>query len=399
MNNKLIFFIIRKYLKFDKTQPFISISAILAFLGVSIGIMVLIIAMALMNGMSKEFEKRLFSMNYPLTIYPKFADSVDKELLDKLEKEFPNLIFSPFIKSQAIVKSGDEMGAGVIFGVNFDKEIKVNEIINKAYINDMNKFDLMIGQGMSEELFLNLPQKVTVIFTNGVATGIALVPSMKRFVVKNKFKSGLVAYDKAFMYANMKALQVILHREKNIYNGIHIYSKDAFKDIKKIKKILPQSVVIVGWWEQNGNFFAAQQMEKQALFIVLMLIILIASLNIISSLLMTIMSRRKEIALMLSLGMSRLEIKRLFFYLGIVIGGFGMICGVGLGFFGIWILENTNLITLPADVYGTATLPFDLLMIDFISIIVGGIIIIFLSAFYPAYKASKIDIIKTLKYE
>jgi putative ABC transport system permease protein len=399
MNNKLIFFIIKKYLKFDKTQPFISISAILAFLGVSIGIMVLIIAMALMNGMSKEFEKKLFSMNYPLTIYPKFIDAVDKDLLLELEKKFPSLIFSPFVKSQAIIKSGNEMGAGIVFGVHFDKEKQVNSIINQAYNNKMQKYDLMIGKGLSNELMLNTPQKVTLIFTNGVASGIALVPSMKRFNVVNEFNSGLNAYDKAFMYTKMEALQTILQKEKDIYNGIHIYSENAFEDIKKIKQFLPNNVVVVGWWEQNGNFFSAQQMEKQALFIVLMLIILIASLNIISSLLMTIMSRRKEIALLLSLGMSKKEIKRLFFYLGITIGGVGMICGIGLGFFGIWLLENTNLITIPADVYGTATLPFDLLISDFISIVVGGIIIVFLSSFYPAHKASKIDVIKTLKYE
>jgi putative ABC transport system permease protein len=399
MNNKLIFFLVKKYLKFDKTQPFISIIAILAFFGVSIGIMVLIIAMALMNGMSKEFEKKLFSMNYPLTIYPKFENSVNKYLLHKLEKEFPDMIFSPFLKSQAIIKSGNDMGGGIIFGVNFKKENQVNEIINKAYKKDMNKFNLMVGTGLAEELMLNTPQKVTLIFTNSTAGGISLMPSMKRFHVVNEFNSGLVAYDKAFMYCNIEDLRKILKTPYNSYDGIHIHSKEPFKDIIKLKQFLSSNVAIVGWWEQNGNFFSAQQMEKQALFIVLMLIILIASLNIISSLLMTIMSRRKEIALLLSLGMSKIEIKKLFFYIGLVIGGFGMIFGIAFGFSGIWILENTNLITIPADVYGTAQLPFDLLVSDFISIIVGGIFIVLISSFYPAQKASKIDVIKTLKYE
>jgi putative ABC transport system permease protein len=399
MNNKLIFFIIKKYLKFDKTQPFISISAILAFLGVSIGIMVLIIAMSLMNGMSKEFEKRLFSMNYPLTIYPKFMDAVDQTLLTKLENEFPNLIFSPFVKSQAIVKSGDEMSGGIVFGVNFDKEIQVNEVIKDSYKNEIGKYGIILGSGMSEELFVEKNQKVTLIFTNSTVGGVGLIPSMKRFKVESEFKSGLMAYDKTFMYAKMEDLQKILKRDKDIYSGIHIYSKEPFKDIEKIKNSIPSNTVVVGWWEQNGNFFSAQQMEKQALFIVLMLIILIASLNIISSLLMTIMSRRKEIALLLSLGMSKKEIKKLFFYLGVIIGGTGIICGIGLGFFGIYILENTNLITIPADVYGTATLPFDLLVSDFISILIGGVFIVLISSFYPAHKASKIDIIKTLKYE
>ena len=130
MNKKLVNFIVKKYLRFDKKNPFISISAILAFIGVSIGVMVLILSMAIMNGTAKEFEKKLFTMNYPLTIYPKLDNSVNVDLLEKLQNEFPKLKFSPFISSQVIIQNGDVMSGGMIFGVIPEKESKINPLIS-----------------------------------------------------------------------------------------------------------------------------------------------------------------------------------------------------------------------------------------------------------------------------
>ena len=202
------------------------------------------------------------------------------------------------------------------------------------------------------------------------------------------------------MYTSIEALRTILKKDNTYYDGIHIYSDKPFKDIKLIQKELSQFAVgIVGWWQQNGNFFAAMQMEKMALFIVLMLIILIASLNIISSLLMTVMSRRKEIALLLSLGASQKEIKHIFLRLGIVIGYAGIMVGIVFGFTGMYLLENFDIISLPADVYGTSKLPIVLDVIDFVSIVVGSMVIVFLSSYYPAVKATKIDVLDVLRNE
>lgn len=130
------------------------------------------------------------------------------------------------------------------------------------------------------------------------------------------------------------------------------------------------------------------ELEKKALFIVLMLIIIVASLNIISSLLMTVMSRRKEIALLLSMGASYKEIKQIFLKLGTIIGFSGIAVGVGLGFLGMWILDTFNIISLPADVYGTSKLPLDLSTLDFISILIGAVIIVIISSYYPAKKSN-----------
>jgi putative ABC transport system permease protein len=402
MNTKLINFIIRKYLKFDKKNPFISITAILAFFGVAVGVMVLIVAMAIMNGTAKEFKDKLFTMNYPLSVYPKVRGAVDDELLATLEKKFPNLKFSPYITSSVMIQSDESMSGGVIFGVDKDREASINKIYKEATkdIKSFSKYDIVVGQGIKDELFLFNNQKVTLYFSSVNPSGFTLMPKMKRFVYVGDFKSGLTAYDKAYMYTSIDALRTLLKKSKTEYDGIHIYSDNAFEDKEKIKKELNDySAGIVGWWQQNGNFFAAMEMEKKALFIVLMLIILIASLNIISSLLMTVMSRRKEIALLLSLGASSKEVKHIFLRLGIIIGFAGILLGIVLGFVGMYILGNFDIISLPADVYGTSKLPLVLDIIDFVSIVIGSMVIVFLSSYYPAHKATQIDVLDVLRNE
>jgi len=400
LSKSIVPYLVKRFLRFDKEQPFIFLSALLAFIGISLGVMVLLIAMALMNGFDNEFRKKLTIMNYPLTVIPKFYGAVNQDLLIDLETKFPDLKFSPYIQSAVMARSGSKLEGGYIFGVNFKDEAKVNNVLAKAFQNvDTKKFDVFIGKSLKDEFDVYIDDRLMYIFTNVEPGGFSVTPKIKRFKVKGIFDSGLSAYDKAYSYTTLSALQAMLHIPYNQYDGIHIYSENPQEDIKRIKEYLPMNATVKGWWEDNVNFFAALELEKVSLFLVLMLIILIASVNIISSLLMTVMNRRGEVALLLSLGTTTTEIKKVFLYLGIVIGIGGIVAGVVFGMSGLWILSTFDIVSLPKDVYPTSTLPLDLSIQDFFSIVSGAFVIVVASAYYPAKKASEVDILTVLRNE
>ncbi len=400
MNNTLVKYMVRRYLRFDQDQPFIFLSALLAFLGILLGVMVLIIAMALMNGFDAEFRKKLTIMNYPLTVVPKFYGAVDKSLYTELKSEFPELAFSPYVATPVIVRRGSKMEGGYLFGVDFEEEAKANSVLKKSVEGKtFNKFDVIVGKTLFDELYLNDKERLMYIFTQAEPGGLTLTPKLKRFKVNGQFDSGLSAYDKAYHYTSLSALQTVMNLSKTQYDGIHVFSKNPREDLEKIKEVLPSTVRVKGWWEDNVSFFSALELEKHALFIVLMLIILIAAVNIISSLLMTVMNRRSEIALFISLGASEKEVKKIFLYLGVIIGISGIFAGTILGLSGLWILSNFDIISLPAEVYGTSHLPLKLSIIDFLSIIIGAFVIVVLSAWYPAKKAAQVDVLNVLRNE
>jgi len=398
-NQKFVRRIIKHYLKYDKENPFIFISAMLAFLGIATGVMVLMLAMGIMNGTQKEFTKKLFVMNYPLTVLPVEENAVNDTLVHTLQEKFPQLKFSPYYTTQVISKNDGAVQGSLLYGVDYEKESSINDIFKKAKGDSQSKFRIVIGEGLSFEMNAPKGEKVTLYFSEQQAVGFGTMPLQKRFIVDGVFKSGLKAYDKAIMYTSLEAFEKLLKRPHGTYDGLHIYTEKPLDEIEAIKAILPGNVVIEGWWQQNGNFFAAMEMEKKALFLVLLLIILVASLNIISSLLMTVMSRRSEIALMRTLGATKQEIKAIFFKLGLIIGSAGILAGTLLGGLGIWILKTFDIISMPEDVYGTSKLPVDLTMTDFSLILLGTSIIILLSALYPAKKASQTDPLTVLRNE
>jgi putative ABC transport system permease protein len=391
--------VIRHYLKYDKENPFIFISGILAFLGIAAGVMVLMIAMGIMNGTQKEFKKRLFVMNYPLTVLPLMENAVNDEMIDNLAAKFPHLKFSPYYTTQVITKNAGAVQGSLLYGVDFDKESAINPVFKDARGKGTSTFRVVIGDSLSYEMDAPKGNKVTVYFSEQQAIGFGTMPLQKRFVVDGIFDSGLKAYDKAIMYTTLEAFEKLLKRTPGVYDGLHIFTEKPLEEIKAIRKALPDNVVVEGWWQQNGNFFSAMEMEKKALFLVLLLIILVASLNIISSLLMTVMSRRSEIALMRTLGATQKEVKTIFFKLGVIIGSAGIITGTLLGGLGIWVLKTFDIISMPADVYGTSRLPVDLTLSDFGLIILGTSVIILLSSLYPARKAAQTDPLTVLRNE
>jgi putative ABC transport system permease protein len=394
--------IVRHYLRYDRENPFIFISALLAFLGITAGVMVLMIAMGIMNGTQKEFEKKLFVMNYPLTVIS-FGKGVRQETVAKIRKAFPQMKVSPFYSTQVIARHADGIQGGMLYGVDFSAEAAMNPVFPRALEKNasekISRYSLVAGDDLSFTLDARIGDKITLFFSRYQAAGLGTMPLQKRFRLAGTFDSGLKAYDKAIMYTTLGAFRKVLKKEPGRYDGVHLFTDNPMEKIKAVKALLPDDADVEGWWQQNGNFFSAMQMEKKALFLVLLLIILVASLNIISSLLMTVMSRRREIALLRTLGTTRREIRQIFFRLGVIIGSAGILVGTLLGFLGIWILKRFDIVTIPADVYGTSHLPVDLLWSDFFMILAGTALIVLLSALYPARKAASTDPLSVLRNE
>jgi len=204
-NKKFARHIIRHYLKYDKENPFIFISAILAFLGIAAGVMVLMIAMGINTGMQKSFREKLFVMNYPLTILPLADDTVNDALISSLSKQFPQLKFSPYYTTQVITKNDGAVQGSLLYGVDTTKEGTINNIFNEAKGSEKSKFRVVMGEGLSFEMNTQKGSKVTLYFSEQQAIGFGTMPLQKRFVVDGIFKSGLKAYDKAIMYTTLEA--------------------------------------------------------------------------------------------------------------------------------------------------------------------------------------------------
>jgi len=399
-SNTFIRKIVRHYLRYDRDNPFIFFSAVMAFLGIGAGVMVMMIAMGVTNGIQKDFKERLFVMNYPLTVVS-YGEGIDQSLVEKLQQHFPTLKLSPYYTTQVISKNEHGIQGSMVYGVNFQQEAAINTVFAKAAkeSNSSSKYRMIIGDTLSLDMDVKRGEKLLLYFSEQQAVGFGTMPLQKRFLVDGIFDSGIQSYDKGIIYTTHEALQHLLKRKKQQFDGIHIYSEHPMKEIDQIAAILPDDVGIEGWWQQNGNFFAAMEMEKQVYFLILLFIILIASLNIISSLLMTVMSRRSEIALMRTLGATHKEIKMIFYQLGIIIGSTGIAIGVILGLIGMWVLRTFDIISLPEDVYGSTKLPIDLPLSDFGLIILGASVIIILSSLYPAKKAASTDPLHVLRNE
>ena len=392
--------IVTHYLRYDPENPFIFVSAVMAFLGIAAGVMVMMVAIGITNGIQKEFKERLFVMNYPLTV-SSYGEGIENQTIQKIATRFPELKLSPFYTTQVISKNDNGVQGSMVYGIDFAKEAQINSVFAKvkSETNSSSKYRIVIGDTLSADMGVKAGEKLLLYFSEQQAVGFGTMPLQKRFLVDGIFDSGLQAYDKGIIYTTHKAFHSLLKRDKEKFDGIHIYSEKPMEMINKIRAILPEDAGIEGWWQQNGNFFTAMEMEKKVYFLVLLFIILIASLNIISSLLMTVMSRRSKIALMRTLGATQKEIQRIFYRLGLLIGSMGIVIGTLLGLLGMWALRTFDIINLPEDVYGSSKLPIDLPLSDFGWIILGAALIIMLSALYPAKKAASTDPLNVLRNE
>lgn len=399
-NKKVIKLITMHYIKYDKDNPYIFVSMLLSLLGISVGLMALIITLAVINGVQKAFTHNLQIEKYPLTISSK-EGYINDSLLQMLKQRFPDCKFSPYYSSSTIIKHNQVISGALVLAVDYNSESILNEAFKNARGEINSKFKIIINENLAYKLNIFKNEKVTLYFSAQEAIGFGSMPLHKRFIIDGIFKSKKQSLENIKVYITLEAFEKIFKRKHANYDGIHIYSEKPLEKIKSIKKVLPNNISIQGWWEKHESLFSAMKIEKLSTNIILILIVFISSLSIISSLFMLIMNKRSEIALMYTLGVTKKEIKLIFLKIGMGIGSIGISLGILLSVICIWILKKFDIISMPKGIYSES----DKLIIEqlelstYVFLALGVYLLIFIISLYPAKKAANTDPLIILKNE
>lgn len=416
MFSKLEFLIAFRYLKSKRKEGFISVIAIFSFIGIMIGVATLIVVMSVMNGFRHELVSRMLGINSHLTLYSKVGGIENYEdIILKLKKIDDIKYINPIIESQAMISTGAKNNGGLVRGI-YENDLKYKKLISENIIDGnlqkINQKDYVaIGSSLAQSLNLRSEDKFKIISAETNNTIIGAIPRIKTYKVGAVFSSGLYEYDSTTVFMNFEMAQIHF-RQRNSATAIEIFLKDI-NNIDNIKKTIFQDVLadeniyLSDWQSSNSGFIEALKVERTVMFFILTLIILVAVFNIISSMIMLVNDKNKNIALLRTIGMTKYGILRIFLICGSSIGIFGTFLGliIGISFANninnikIWLESFTDTDLFNPAIYFLSTLPSKIFISDIILISAMTLILSFLATLYPAYKASKSNPSDILRYE
>lgn len=397
-------FISLRYLRSKRKQLFISIITLISLGGITLGVASLIIVLSVMNGFQKDLKEKILGIKSHIVIYERGrmdVENYDKEIENI--KDIKGIISStPFILNQAMVKVRNNTEGAVIWGIDPIKQNQISGVSTEVLISkEGEKPCILLGKELSSKLLVSKGDEVILITPIFKTTPLGLIPKVGKFVVGGTFKSGMYEYDSTFGCISLKDAQNLYEIGDKV-TGIEIKVNDIYK-VKEIGKIIKNKISVhlgvYDWREMNRNLFSALKLEKIVMTIMLTLIILVAVFNVLSSLIMMVMKKTKEIGILRSIGVSQKGIMKIFIYNGVIIGVVGTISGLILGVATSLLLKKYQFIKLPGDVYYIDYLPVELRIIDIIIVIGVSILLSFLSTIYPAYRASKLDPVEAIRYE
>ena len=399
-----------RYLKTRKKDGFLNIISIFSFIGISLGVAVLIIVMSVMNGFRTELVNKIVGFNAHVTVKP-YENSINLDALNvnNLKPISRELIFSN--SGEAIVISKDYTKGLVLRGYSSKDFPKLDVVKKGNLIGEPNQLlvnFISIGKELSFNLGLNIGDKISIMSPVGIETIIGSLPKQKTFIVSSIFDSGLADFDSNIAFINLNTLESFFDLEKRKRNlEIYLNNPSNIDEIKiQIQKIFDNEFVYT-WADMNNALFSALKVERNVMFIILSLIIIVAAFNIISGLTILVKNKTRDIAILKSIGVLNKSIVKIFFLVGVIIGTTATFFGIFLGvMFSLYIenlrefLSNTfNISLFPEEIYFLSTMPSEINPTSIFIISLCSIFITIIVSIFPAIKASKLDPVKGLKYE
>ena len=399
-----------RYLKTRKKDGFLNVISIFSFIGISLGVAVLIIVMSVMNGFRTELINKIVGFNAHVIVKP-YEKSIN---LKKLSNENLKILSKELIFSnsgEAIIINKDYTKGLVLRGYN-SKDFSKLDVVKKGQFNGKSnqliKNFISIGKELSFDLDLSVGDRVTIMSPIGIETIIGSLPKQETFIISSVYDSGLADFDRNIAFINLDTLENFFSLD-NSKRNLEIYLNDPsnIEEIRAdIQKIFESSFIHT-WADMNSSLFSALKVERNVMFIILSLIIIVAAFNIISGLTILVKNKTRDIAILKSIGVLNKSITKIFFLVGVIIGTSATLFGVFLGVtFSLYIenlrelLSNTfNISLFPEEIYFLSTMPSDINPKSIFIISICSIFITIVVSIFPAIKASKLDPVKGLKYE
>ena len=403
-------FVAVRYLLARRKQAFISLISLISTLGVSVGVMALIIALALMTGLQQELRERIVGSTahiYAFRVGSVFEDPAAE--LQKLESQQGVLGAAPVVMGKGILRSADGSMFITLKGIDPALEPRVTEVGRSMRQGSLDALGnqseeepdgIVIGEDLATSLRVRTGDQVELLTPEGTLTPAGMVTLPRVLKVVGVYRLGLFEFDSAYGFIHIDDAKRILKRFGPDY--IELRAADMFEApslARRLEDALGPEYQLQDWSEMNSSLFSALWLEKMAISITIGLIVMVAALNIIASLILLVMEKSRDIAILKTMGCSKQRIRTIFMLQGLVIGVIGTSVGAVLGLAVCFIADRYKLIQIPIDVYQISYVPFTVEASDFLSVVAASIVICFLATIYPSRQAAKLDPAQALRYQ
>ena len=402
-------FVSLRYLRAKRKQRFISLITVISILGVAVGVMALIVVLSVFTGFTEGLRDQIIGVNAHALVQRYGTTIADPDQVSaKITAVEGVVATTPYIYGQALISSNANSTGVVLRGIEAKSAMRVISIGEKMKAGNLTDLDrtgdipaIVLGRDMARQLQVGQGDRVRLLSPNGPLSPMGVLPRVRTCVVTGIFETGMYEYDSTMGYVSLDTARSLADLDSGVH-GIEIRVRDvdkADRTAAAVRQALGREYSVRDWMQLNQNLFAALKLEKFGIFIALDLIILVAALNIISALVMMVMDKNRDIAILKSMGATTRSIMRIFFYQGAVIGLCGTLLGVGGGLGLCALLKRYKIIELPSNVYPMSTMPVKVMPMEVAAIAVTAILITLAATLYPSWKASQVRPAEALSHE